>query len=52
MNIDISKQEAWRLLDALECYQKDYSVTDSSNKTLDSVKKKLKKILNEDKDKR
>ena len=50
MNIELSKQEAWRLLDALECYQKDYSVSTASNKTLEIVKKKLKKVVNSDKD--
>lgn len=50
MNIELSKQEAWRLLDALECYQKDYSVSTASNKTIETVKKKLKKIVNSDKD--
>lgn len=51
MNIEINKQEAWRLLDAIECYQKDYSVTAASNKSLDNVKKKLKQIVNETKEK-
>jgi exonuclease VII small subunit len=51
MNIDINKQEAWRLLDAIESYQKDYSVTAASTKSLDNVKKKLKQIVNETKEK-
>lgn len=50
MNIELSKQEAWRLLDALECYQKDYSVSDASNKNIETVKKKLKKIVNSEKE--
>lgn len=49
MNIELSKQEAWRLLDALECYQKDYSVSTTSNKTIETVKKKLKKVVNSEK---
>jgi exonuclease VII small subunit len=46
MNIDLSKQEAWRILDAIECYQKDYSVSESCSKTIQNVKKKLKKLVN------
>jgi hypothetical protein len=49
MNIDLNKQEAWRLLDAIECYQKDYSVSVASNKNMETVKKKLKKIVNSQK---
>ena len=46
MNIEISKQEAWRMLDALNAYKKDYSVTIAVNKVLESLSKKLKKIVN------
>jgi len=44
--IEISKQEAWRMLDALEAYKKDYSVSATVNKAIESLKKKLKKIVN------
>jgi hypothetical protein len=46
MNIEISKQEAWRLLDALETYEKDYSVSVSATETIKKLKKKLKQIVN------
>jgi uncharacterized protein YjhX (UPF0386 family) len=46
MNIDINKQEAWRMLDAIECYEKDYSVSVTATKTIQQLKKKLKKIVN------
>lgn len=49
MTIELNKQEAWRLLDALECYQKDYSVSTASNNTIETVKKKLKKVVNSEK---
>jgi NH3-dependent NAD+ synthetase len=44
--IEINKQEAWRMLDALEAYKKDYSVSIAVNKVIESLTKKLKKIVN------
>jgi hypothetical protein len=49
MQIEINKQEAWRMLDALECYEKDYSVSVAATKTIQQLKKKLKKIVNSEK---
>jgi hypothetical protein len=46
MNIDISKQEAWKILDALASYKKDYVVTGVVIKTIDNIEKKLKEIVN------
>jgi len=46
MNVEISKQEAWRMLDALEAYKKDYSVSTAVNKVIEALSKKLKKIVN------
>lgn len=46
MQIEITKTEAWRILDSLEAYKKDYEVTASVNKTIKTVEKKLKKIVN------
>jgi hypothetical protein len=46
MNIEISKQEAWRMLDALEVYKKDYSVSVAVTKVIESLRKKLKKVVN------
>jgi len=47
MEIDISKQEAWKLLDALVAYKKDYTLTGSVNKIFDNITKKLKEIVKE-----
>lgn len=44
MQIDISKQEAWKLLDAIKAYSKDYSLTGAVAKTFDNLSKKLQKI--------
>jgi hypothetical protein len=45
MEIDISKQEAWKLMDALDAYKKDYTVTKPVVKIFDNITKKLKKII-------
>jgi hypothetical protein len=45
MEIDISKQEAWKLMDALVAYKKDYTVTGPVDKIFESITKKLKKVL-------
>lgn len=45
MNIDISKQEAWKLLDAITAYTKDYTVSGSVSKTFDTIIIKLKKVI-------
>lgn len=47
MNIDISKNEAWKILDALKAYQKDYALTAPVNKTIETIVKKLKEVTNE-----
>ena len=47
MEIDISKQEAWKLMDAISAYMKDYTVTGPVHKTFDSITKKLKEIVKE-----
>lgn len=47
MQIDISKQEAWKLLDAIKNYVSDYTVAKSVTKILDSVTKKLEKIVHD-----
>jgi sulfur relay (sulfurtransferase) DsrC/TusE family protein len=48
-SITISKQEAWKVLDALEAYKKDYSVNAAANKVIESVSKKLKNFVHNDK---
>ena len=47
MNIDISKNEAWKILDALVSYRKDYSLTGAVEKTIDGIIRKLRAITNE-----
>jgi len=48
MQIEISKQEAWKLMDALVAYKKDYTLTGPVNKIFENVTKKLKEVLKED----
>lgn len=47
MEIDITKQEAWKLMDALIAYKKDYTVTKPVIKIFDTITKKLKGVLQE-----
>jgi len=49
MQIDISKQEAWKILDAIKAYKKDYTVTGAVNKIFDGLTKKLTSLVNADK---
>jgi hypothetical protein len=48
MQIDINKQEAWKLMDALDAYKKDYTVTKPVTKIFDSITKKLKEVIKGD----
>jgi hypothetical protein len=45
--IDISKQEAWKILDAIKTYTKDYTVSAAVNKTFSNITKKLKDVVND-----
>jgi hypothetical protein len=45
MQIDISKNEAWKILDALASYKKDYALSGVVIKTIDSAIKKLKNAV-------
>jgi hypothetical protein len=47
MNIDISKNEAWKIIDAIQAYKKDYALTAPVIKTIENITKKLKVITNE-----
>jgi len=47
MEIEFSKQEAWKILDAISAYKKDYTVTGAVSKTFDNITKKLKKVVKE-----
>lgn len=48
MQVEISKQEAWKLLDAIKMYMKDYTVTGPVHKIFDNMAKKLKKVTEND----
>lgn len=43
--IPLSKNEMWKILDAIKAYQKNYALTAPTNKLLDSVEKKLNNYL-------
>ena len=45
--IDITKTEVWRILDALQVYKQEYELTTAALKTIKSAEKKLKKIVNQ-----
>jgi len=45
--IDINKNEAWKMLDALVSYKKDYALSGAVVKTIDSAIKKLRDFVNE-----
>jgi hypothetical protein len=45
MQVEITKQEAWKLMDALDAYKKDYTLTGPVNKIFDNITKKLKMVL-------
>jgi sulfur relay (sulfurtransferase) DsrC/TusE family protein len=47
MNIELSNNEAWKILDAIKAYQKDYAVSGAVEKTLSNIIKKLKEKLDE-----
>ena len=49
MQIDINKNEAWKIMDALQSYKKDYALTAPVIKTIDNLTKKLKSITDESK---
>lgn len=46
MQIEISKQEAWKILDAIKAYTKDYTVTGAVEKTFSNIAKKLNGVVN------
>lgn len=47
MQIELSKQEAWKLLDAVKTYTKDYAVNGAVEKTFSNIVKKLQKVVND-----
>ena len=48
MSVEITQQEAWRILDAIIAYKDDYELSATVIRTIKSVEKKMKKIVNED----
>lgn len=44
MQVEINKNEAWKILDAIKAYQKDYALTGSVDKLLSNLVKKLKNV--------
>lgn len=48
MSTDITAQEAWRILDAIIAYKEDYELSVPVMKTIKSIEKKMKKIVDED----
>jgi hypothetical protein len=49
MILDINKNEAWKILDAIQAYKKDYALTAPVIKIIDNLTKKLKSITDESK---
>jgi hypothetical protein len=47
MQIDISKQEAWKIIEAIDCYLKDYAVSGAVGKIFVKLNEKLSKIVKE-----
>ena len=47
MILDINKNEAWKMLDALVSYKKDYALATPVVKIIDTVTKKLKGLISE-----
>lgn len=47
MKIDISKQEAWKIMDAIKTYSKDYTVSGAVSKTFSNIISKLEKVVND-----
>lgn len=47
MQVDLSKQEIWKILDAIKAYTTDYTVTGAVEKTFSNISKKLKAIIND-----
>jgi hypothetical protein len=45
MELEITKQEAWKILDAIKAYSKDYKLTSTVNKTFDNITKKLTTVV-------
>ena len=47
MQVELSHNEMWKILDAIKAYSKDYCVTGAVEKTLKNIESKFNKILKE-----
>ena len=47
MQVELSQNEMWKILDAIKAYSKDYAVTGAVEKTLKNIETKLSKVLKE-----
>lgn len=45
-DVKLSKNEMWKILDAIKSYQENYALTAPTIKTLRNIEKKLRNILN------
>jgi hypothetical protein len=50
MQVNLTPNEIWKILDAIKSYSKDYSVAVSVQKTFDILEKKLKTALESSKE--
>ena len=46
MEVTISKQEAWRILDAIIAYKDDYELSAAVKNTIKNIEKKMKTVVN------
>jgi len=46
MEVTISKQEAWRILDAIIAYKDDYELSVAVKNTIKNIEKKMKTVVN------
>jgi hypothetical protein len=47
MQVEINKNEAWKILDAIKAYEKNYATTASVTKILSNIEKKMKQVTND-----
>lgn len=45
MQVDLTKAEAWRIMDAIVAYREDYHVSKAVEKTIKNVEEKLTKAI-------
>jgi len=47
MTVEINKQEAWKILDAIEAYKSDYELSKAILSTFKNIEKKMKEVVEE-----